>query len=137
MKHLTAAAAVLIALTTAVLAKDIYPPVDVLFQAEASVIGEPLEYPKGKAQITSAIVTMQPGQVTGWHRHQVPLVAYILEGEITVDYGTAGVKTYSVGDSFVEAFQSRHNGSNSGAGIARILAVFAGAEGVANTVAEK
>ena len=135
MKRLLAAAA-LLALATPLGAKDTYPPVELLFQTETTVIGEPLVYPEGTPQITSAIVTMQPGQVTGWHRHQAPLVAYVLEGEITVDYGPAGVKVYGVGDSFVEALQSRHNGSNTGDGIARILAIFAGAEGVANTVAE-
>ncbi|WP_159090032.1 cupin domain-containing protein [Ruegeria sp. Alg231-54] len=62
-------------------------------QTDKSVIGEPLEYPDGTPQITMAIVTMQPGQKTGWHRHEVPLAAYMLEGEITVDYGDAGTKT--------------------------------------------
>lgn len=128
--------ATLIALATPAFTKDAYPPVELLFKTETTVIGQPLVYPEGTAQITSAIVTMQPGQETGWHLHPVPLVAYVLEGELTVDYGPAGLKTYSAGDSFVEALNSRHNGTNTGAGIARILAIFAGAEGIANTVAE-
>ncbi|WP_158541290.1 MULTISPECIES: cupin domain-containing protein [Ruegeria] len=127
----------LILATTPVLARDTYPPVEVLLQTGKSVIGEPLEYPEGKAQITMAIVTMQPGQKTGWHRHEAPLAAYMLEGEITVDYGDAGTKTYKTGDALVEAFRSPHAGVNSGEDIARILAVFAGAEGVSNTVAEE
>jgi len=66
------------------------------------------------------------------HRHDAPLAAYVLEGEITVDYGDKGTKTYTKGDAFVEAFQSPHTGD----GIARILAVFAGSDRVANTVAD-
>ncbi|WP_299888996.1 cupin domain-containing protein [uncultured Ruegeria sp.] len=118
------------------LARDTYPPVDVLLQTDSSVIGEPLEYPDGTPQITMAIVTMQPGQETGVHRHDAPLAAYVLEGEITVDYGDKGTKTYTKGDAFVEAFQSPHTGANTGDGIARILAVFAGSDNVANTVAD-
>ncbi|WP_170562524.1 cupin domain-containing protein [Ruegeria atlantica] len=135
MKALLLSALILAA--TPVLARDTYPPVEVLLQTDKSVIGEPLEYPEGKAQITMAIVTMQPGQKTGWHRHETPLAAYMLEGEITVDYGDAGTKTYKTGDALVEAFRSPHAGVNSGGEIARILAVFAGAEGVSNTVAEE
>ncbi len=118
-------------------ARDTYPPVEVLLQTETSVIGEPLDYPAGTPEITMAIVTMQPGQDTGLHRHDAPLAAYVLEGEITVDYGPAGTRVYKTGDAFVEAFRSPHSGVNTGGGIARILAVFAGADSVSNTVTEQ
>lgn len=127
----------LILATTPVLARDTYPSVEVLLQTGKSLISEPLEYPEGKAQKTMAIVTMQPGRKTGWHRHEAPLAAYMLEGEITVDYGDAGTKTYKTGNALVEEFRSPHAEENSGEDIARILAVFAGAEGVSNTVAEE
>ncbi|KIC40123.1 hypothetical protein RA27_14915 [Ruegeria sp. ANG-R] len=127
----------LILAATPATARDTYPPVDVLVKTETSVIGQPLEYPEGTPQITMAIVTMQPGQQTGLHQHDVPLAAYILEGEITVDYGADGTKTYKEGDAFVEAFRSPHNGMNPGPGIARILAVFAGSDSVPNTVSDK
>ncbi len=79
---------------------------------------------------------MQPGQQTGWHTHEVPLFAYVMEGEITVDYGPDGTITYTAGDSLIEAYKTRHNGTNTGSGIVRILAVFAGADGIPNTVSE-
>lgn len=119
-----------------VAARDSYPPLDVLLSTGETVIGQQVSYPNGPAKITAAIVTMQPGQSTGWHRHDVPLFAYILEGEITVDYGPDGVKTYRAGDSLIEAFHSRHNGTCTGDVPVRLLAVFAGAEGAENTVAE-
>ncbi len=130
MKYIFLAAFTLCA--TFASARDSYPPVEVLLQTETSVIGEPLEYPAGTPQVTIAIVTMQPGEKTGWHRHDVPLAAYILEGQVTVDYGNAGTRTYLAGDALVEAFRSPHNGANTGDGIARILAIFAGADGVSN-----
>lgn len=129
--------ALMVALTGSfALAKDTYPPVEILLSTGETVLGEKITYPKGDAKITAAIVTMMPGQSTGLHRHEVPLFAYILEGEITVNYGDHGTKTYRQGDSLIEAFQSRHLGRNTGTGIVRILAVFAGAEGTANTVSD-
>jgi quercetin dioxygenase-like cupin family protein len=77
---------------------------------------------------------MQPGAETGWHEHDVPLFGYMLEGELTVDYGTKGTRVYRKGDSLVEAIDVAHNGRNTGSGVARILAVFIGAEGVPDTV---
>ena len=118
-------------------AKDSYPPLDVLLSTGETVIGQQIIYPEGPAKITAALVTLQPGQTTGWHRHDAPLFAYILEGEITVDYGPGGVKAFGVGDSLVEALGSRHKGTCTSDVPVRLLAVFAGAEGVANTVPEK
>ena len=119
-----------------VLAETQYPPLDVLLSSGETIIGQSFEYPDGPAKMTAAIVTMQPGQETGWHIHEVPLFAYILEGEITVDYGIMGKITYRTGDSLLEAYKTRHNGTVTGDGIVRILAVFAGADGIPNTVSE-
>jgi quercetin dioxygenase-like cupin family protein len=58
----------------------------------------------------------------------------MLEGEITVDYGAKGTRTYRKGDALIEAIDVLHNGRNTGSGVARVLAVFMGAEGVPNTV---
>lgn len=113
-----------------------YPPVDVLLQSETTVIGQQIVYPEGQAQITAAIVTMEPGQVTGWHRHEAPLTAHMLEGELTVDYGDDGTRVYREGDTLIEALGSRHNGENTGDTVARIFVVFSGAVGVPNTVSE-
>lgn len=127
---------VLACLATPAFGKDAYPPLDVLLSTSTSVIGQPLEYPDGTPKITSAIVTMMPGQATGWHHHDVPLFAYILEGELTVDYGPDGKKTYKTGDSFIEAFKTEHNGVNTGTTPARILAVFAGSDDAQNTITD-
>lgn len=124
------------ALASAGYAETSYPPVDVLLQSETTIIGQQIVYPAGQSQITAAIVTMQPGQVTGWHRHEAPLTAHMLEGELTVDYGDDGTRVYREGDTLIEALGSRHNGENTGDGIARILVVFSGAVGIPNTVSE-
>ena len=92
-------------------------------------------YPSGAAaRITAVEITLAPGQQTGWHMHPVPLFAYILEGELTVDYGGKGERTYRAGDGFMEAMDERHNGRNSGQGRVKILVVVIGEQGVQGSV---
>ena len=106
-----------------------------LLTSSQTVIGQPIVYPTAKpAKITSVIVTMLPGEKTGWHQHDVPMFGYILEGEVTVDYGSKGTRVYRQGEAVMEAIDWPHDGHNTGTGPARILAVFMGAEGIPNTV---
>ncbi len=83
------------------LAKTPYPPLQILLQSGETVLGQPLAYPAGAPKVTAALVTMVPGQKTGWHRHDAPLFAYITEGELTVDYGDQGEKVYGPGDALL------------------------------------
>lgn len=122
-----------IAVTMAV-GQTTYPPLEVLVNSSQSILGQDLKYPAGKPVFTAAIVTMEPGQSTGEHRHDAPLFAMILEGELTVDYGVAGTKVYAKGDALLEAFETYHSGTNTGSEPVRILAVFAGSDAVQNTV---
>jgi quercetin dioxygenase-like cupin family protein len=114
-----------------------YPPLQVLLSSSETVLGQAFEYPDGTPVITAAIVTLEPGQSTGVHRHEAPLFAMILEGELTVDYGDDGSRVFVKDDALIEAFQSNHNGTNTGAEPVRILAVFVGSDTVRNTVMEE
>lgn len=109
---------------------------EVLLDAqELTTLDQPIAYPKKTpAQITSAIITLEPGQETGWHRHRVPLYVYILEGTVSVEYDAGVVKQYSAGTAFMEAEDVWHNGTNAGEDPVRILTVYMGAEGAKNTV---
>lgn len=108
------------------------PTVTPVLQASQTIIGQPVAYPAGAAEVTAAIVTIPPGGETGWHIHAVPLFGYMLEGELNVDYGDKGTRSYAVGDALVEAINWPHNGMNKGAVPVRILTVYAGAKGIAN-----
>jgi quercetin dioxygenase-like cupin family protein len=105
-----------------------------LIAGGTDVLGQPLAYPEGPVAITSAIVTIPPGGTTGLHTHEVPLFAHILEGELTVDYGEKGAKTYRAGDSVFEAVNWPHNGTNTGTVPMRLIAVYMGGGGKANTI---
>jgi quercetin dioxygenase-like cupin family protein len=106
-----------------------------VLEAETTIIGQPLAYPAGTAKVTAVIVTIPPGGETGWHEHAVPLFGYMLEGELTVDYGDKGARTYRPGDALMEAMNWPHNGTNRTEAPLRILAVYLGAEGLPNATA--
>lgn len=111
--------------------------VKVLLNTGETIIKQKIAYPAGTPNILAAIVTMQPGGETGLHRHDVPVFAHMLEGELTVDYGPDGKHVYHTGDTFLEAFRTPHNGINTGNRPARVLAVFIGAKGAKNTITGK
>jgi quercetin dioxygenase-like cupin family protein len=62
------------------------------------------------------------------HKHGVPLFAYILEGELTVNYGKHGTRTYHQGQSLMEAMNVAHFGINNGSQPVRLLAVYMGSK---------
>jgi len=103
-----------------------------LLSGNQTIIDQTIAWPEGTPKVTAAIVVIPPGKDTGWHTHAVPLFVYILEGEVTVDYGSKGVKVYKAGDSLLEAENWAHNGMNKTDALVRILAVYMGAEGLAN-----
>ena len=111
-------------------AEDNVTPSVPLLSTGTTIVGETLHYPtNGPAHVTAAIVTLAPGAKTVLHRHGVPLFAYILEGEVTVDYGDRGKRTYRAGDALMEAMDVPHFGADAGPQPVRILTVFIGAEG--------
>ncbi len=118
-------------------AQQAYPTQDLLDTGK-TVMGEQLRYPtSGPAKVTVSIVTVAPGADTALHHHPAPLVAYILEGELTVEYRDRGRKVYRKGEALLEAMDVPHRGLNLGATTVKLLAVYLGAEGVPNTVVDK
>ena len=115
-----------------------YYPLKELLVTSKTIVGEDIRYPTtGAPRITVAMVTVVPGAPAAFHRHPVPLVGYILEGELTVDYGDKGMKTFRAGDTLVEAMDTPHRGMNLGTSVVRLLAVYIGADGSDNVALEK
>ena len=109
---------------------------EVLLDAqELTTLDQPIAYPKkGAAEVTSYLLTVEPGQETGWHKHRVPLYVHVLEGTVTVEYDAGVVKEYPAGSTYMEAQGVWHNGTNKGDDAARFLTVYFGAKGAKNTV---
>jgi quercetin dioxygenase-like cupin family protein len=97
-----------------------------------TIIDQTIAYPAGTPNVTAAVVTIPVGGHTGWHTHAVPLFAYVMEGKLSVDYGTKGVKVLEPGTGILEAMDWPHNATNIGDVPVRILAVYMGAGDLPN-----
>lgn len=104
-----------------------------LLQTETDIIGQPIVYPPGTPKVTSAIVVIPPGKDTGWHTHEVPLFVHVLDGTVTVDYGSKGTNVYKAGETFMEAMNWPHNGINNEDVPLRLLVVYMGSDEKTNT----
>lgn len=110
-------------------------PLEVLLDAESeTVLDQPLTYPRGRPEVSASLLTLEPGERTGPHTHEAPMLAWVLEGEVSVDYGGDGTRTYTEGETIMEAVGVVHNGTSSGETPARLLVVNLGSNQVENTV---
>lgn len=109
---------------------------EVLLEAQQlTALDQQVKYPKKTpAQVSSAIVLLEPGQESGWHRHNVPLYSYVLEGTVSIEYDAGVTKEFAAGTAYMEAQGVFHNATNRGESPVRILEVYLGANGAKNTV---
>ena len=102
---------------------------------QLTVLDQPVTYPKKQpAQVSSYVVTLEPGQETGWHKHKTPLFVYVLEGTLTVEYDAGVTKEFAAGTAYLEADDVWHNVTNMGSDTVRTLDVSMGAKGAKDTV---
>ncbi|WP_081987080.1 M15 family metallopeptidase [Methylotenera sp. G11] len=107
---------------------DDYPHMQILLETGQTIAGEPLAYPPGQAKVTSAIITIPPGKSTGWHKHKVPLVAYMLAGELETEYADGRRVQLKQGQALMEAISVSHIGANLGSSPAQFFVAFLGAD---------
>jgi len=110
-----------------------YSNIEEVLKASETVTGGVLAFPSSDPAVHSYIVTLQPGETTAWHKHEAPMFAYILEGEVTVTYDGNGKKVFSAGDGLLEAQDVVHRGENTGETPVRILTVVMLGDGKAAT----
>jgi quercetin dioxygenase-like cupin family protein len=98
-------------------------------------VGGPLSYPDGGTpELSSMLITIQPGGRSNLHQHPVVTFVYVLEGEADLHVGDQ-VFHYKAGDAWVEPIDTLNQIFNAGDGPLRNLVVFVGSEGNPNAVA--
>jgi len=85
-------------------------------------------------EITAMKVEIKPGAETGWHSHPVPLYAYVLEGNLTVEIKGGNTYHFTAGDAIVEVVNIPHNGKNLGTTPVTLIVFYTGERGTPNTV---
>jgi quercetin dioxygenase-like cupin family protein len=107
-------------------------------KAGQTILLEDFSYPDtNEPQVTSSIVTLEPGAETGLHFHEAPMYAYILEGTLEVTYQREGgeeTKIYREGEAIMEGLDTPHNGRNATNSVVRVLVVNMGSPDLENTV---
>jgi quercetin dioxygenase-like cupin family protein len=107
--------------------------------ATAAANGQRLSYLCSEhPEVTALIVEIPPGGETGWHLHDVPVYAYMLEGAIDVEMADGKSYHFKKGEAIFEVLATLHNGRNSGRKSAKMIVFYTGEEGKPNvTRAEK
>lgn len=109
--------------------------VEKLLVASTNYAGQPLSYPQsGKPEVTALVVHLPSGSSTGWHKHPVPVYAYMLEGEITIRTENGVEKRFVKGEPIVEVMNLLHNGTNTGKRMTSLMVFYTGVEGVPNVI---
>ena len=109
--------------------------VERLLVSKTAYNGQPLNYLKtDRPEVTVLLVTIPPGGSTGWHEHPVPVYAYMLEGELTVELKNGGHYRFVKGDPVLEVVNQPHNGRNTGTTDARLLVFYTGATDLKNVI---
>ena len=102
--------------------------------SSADILGRAFTFPEGTPNVGTYVITIQPGVATELHKHEVPLIAYMLSGVLEVDYGTKGKKVYKAGDAFIEAIEWCHSGHAVGPEPAKLLGIYLGNEKLKNVI---
>jgi|694.fasta_scaffold83112_2 quercetin dioxygenase-like cupin family protein len=109
-----------------------------LDKADVTILEEAFNYPvTSNPEVSSSILTLPPGAQTGWHLHEAPLYAYILEGTLEVTYKLDGVEktnVYKKGEAIMEGLDTPHNGANNTDKPVKVLVVNFGSPDLDNSV---
>ena len=109
-----------------------------LLRASVNSIGQPIAYPRdGKPEVTALLVEMAPGEETGWHQHPVPLLGYLLSGELTVYQVTGEKRVVRTGEVSLESVDVVHNGVNEGDVPLKMIVFVVGLKDLPFTVEER
>jgi quercetin dioxygenase-like cupin family protein len=104
--------------------------IEPLLKTDTTSIGQRIIYPQFKEdEITILKITIKPGKSTGWHKHEFPVFAYIVKGNLTVEYENHKTMQFSENSSFSEVINTFHNGVNKGNEDVVLIAFFMGGKG--------
>lgn len=100
----------------------------VLERGPKTILGQDFQYPSGTPLIKAFDIEIPAGKQTSLHSHAIPLYAYIISGELEVDYGSKGKRIFKAGSSYVEAINWCHIGRSLGGKPVRLIGVYLGQE---------
>ncbi|AGA92069.1 cupin domain-containing protein [Thioflavicoccus mobilis 8321] len=107
----------------------------ILERGTTTADGAPIAYPcTDRPEVTAAEVTIAPGAETGWHKHPIPLYAYVQQGELEVRLDDGRVSSFHGGDVIFEVVDTWHNGKNVGDDEVKLIVFYLGIAGEPTTI---
>lgn len=104
--------------------------IEPILKTDTTVIGQRIIYPQFDTNEVSILkITIGPNQSTGWHKHDIPVFAYVLEGTLTVEFENHETKLYPTGFGFAEVTGIFHKGTNYENKDLVLIAFYLGAKG--------
>ena len=94
--------------------------------------GQPFTYPAGEAELTMMRVTMNAGSTIPLHCHPVPVIAYVISGELEVTKPNGETVRYLAKHGKIEVFRQLHKGV--AVEDTEIIVIYAGAKDQPNTI---
>jgi quercetin dioxygenase-like cupin family protein len=105
--------------------------IEPLLKTDTTTIGQKLIYPQFENDEISILkITIPPGKATGWHKHEFPVFAYILKGELSVELENNKTMNFPENSTFAEVINTFHNGINKGKDDIILIAFFMGGKEV-------
>jgi len=94
---------------------------------------------EGERDVAAATVEYAPGASSAAHRHSGPVLGYVLEGAMIMQFGDGSPATYTAGQMFFEPEGGTHQVSRNASSVnkAKILAIIFGKKGEPLTVPVK
>lgn len=97
--------------------------------------GQKITYPlTEKAEVTAMTVDLAPSAETGWHKHPVPVYAYVISGNLSVELEDGRHLSFGAGEAVVEVVNTLHNGKNRGSEPVKLAVFYLGVEGIPNVI---
>lgn len=97
--------------------------------------GQKITYPlTDKAEVTVMTVDLAPGAETGWHKHPIPVYAYVISGNLSVELEDGKRLSFRAGEAIIEVVNTVHNGKNTGTEPVKLAVFYLGAEGTPNVI---
>ncbi len=90
--------------------------------------GLPFAYPEGKPELTMMRLVLPEGHVLPMHCHPMPVIGYMLSGELEVTKPSGETTHYLQGQGVIEVFRNWHEGV--AVRDSEIVVVYAGAQGM-------
>lgn len=104
--------------------------VEPVLKTDTTSIGQKIGYlTTSDPEVTILKITFPSGTSTGWHKHVIPVFAYVMKGKLTVEFENGKTVAFAENSSFAESMNSFHNGKNVEKDELILIAIYLGEKG--------